>query len=209
VAVAVLVAEAPLPLRERLAEEVVDNRLGSGVHRRWVESLPLQGDERVLDIGTGAGACARHLARALPLGLLTCVDVDARWLEIARHRLARYAERVEFVEADICLWCRKGSFDVVTVHFVLYGIDPDRRASAVRGIADSLRAGGALYIREPIQHGLDADDLAWDLMRAGLERSIDDRVEEVPTMGATVNAAWRKPVVAGARFGATAGSTGP
>lgn len=72
---------------EVVLEAVVGNRLGAGIYRRWVDALGFTGAEHVLEIGTGSGACARHLAAALPTGRPVCVDLDARWLAIA-HRAA-------------------------------------------------------------------------------------------------------------------------
>ena len=62
------------------------------VYSKYVDWMSLQGHERVLDFGSGAGTPARLVARKLLKGggQVTCVDVSQVWLKTARKRLARY-----------------------------------------------------------------------------------------------------------------------
>jgi len=188
----VAAAGRALPRLETALEAVVGNRLGAGVYRRWVASLGLAGDERVLEVGTGAGACARHLAAALPTGQLTCLEIDPRWLAIARTRLAAWTTRVEFVDGDVTAWSRAGAFDAAVAHFVLHDLTAVERAAALRRIAESLRPGGTLHLREPITHGMTAEELRRQLSDSGFEQTGSDVRETVPLMGDTVSAAWRR-----------------
>jgi trans-aconitate 2-methyltransferase len=72
---------------------------------RWgkavVERLPLRGDERVLDAGCGSGRVTAELLDRLPNGRVVALDGSSAMLGEARRRLAPYAERIEFVEADL------------------------------------------------------------------------------------------------------------
>jgi len=72
---------------------------------RWgaevVARLPLQGDETVLDAGCGTGRVTELLMDRLPRGSVIALDQSAAMLEQARERLARFGERVEFVQADL------------------------------------------------------------------------------------------------------------
>jgi len=184
---------APLPWLEVALESVVGDRLGAGVYRRWVEALSLAGDERVLEIGAGAGACARHLAAAVPRGRLTCVEIDPRWLAIARRRLTACGDRVEFVEADACDWSRPGGFDVAILHFVLHDVPAVRRPMLLRGIARSLCPGGRLCVREPVGHGMSAEAMRAELGDAGFHPTGDEVRATVPLMGRTLSGAWHVP----------------
>lgn len=175
---------------ERVVEAVVGNRLGAGVYRTWVESLGLRGHERVLEVGTGAGACARHLAAALPKGSLTCVDVDARWQAVARERLAGAEADVELVAADVAEYSRPGAFDAAVLHFVLHDIPEPSRAGALSVIAASLAPGGKLFVREPVEHGMSRSELVRLLAEAGFRQAGDLREERVPLMGKTVSGVW-------------------
>ncbi|MCI0582527.1 MAG: methyltransferase domain-containing protein [Chloroflexi bacterium] len=66
-----------------------------------LERLPLAGDERVLDAGCGSGRVTEALAERLPNGHVVALDASPAMLVEARHRLARFGERVTFVEADL------------------------------------------------------------------------------------------------------------
>lgn len=183
----------PLPWLATTLESVVGNRLGAGVYRRWVASLPLAGDEDVLEVGTGAGACTRHLAAALPWGQLTCLDADPRWLAIAGNRLAGFESRADLVVGDIAEWSRPAAFDAAVAHFVLHDIAPDVRVAALRNIAVSLRPGGRLYLREPITHGMSAQELQAQLGAAGLVQVELREPSSVPLMGPVLSGTWSRP----------------
>jgi len=72
---------------------------------RWglevLDRLPLEGTERVLDAGCGSGRVTEALAERLPAGRVVALDGSAEMLDEARHRLARFGNRIEFVEADL------------------------------------------------------------------------------------------------------------
>jgi trans-aconitate 2-methyltransferase len=72
---------------------------------RWgaevLERLPLQGDETVLDAGCGTGRVTELLLGRLPRGRVVALDASASMLEQARGRLARFGDRVAYVQADL------------------------------------------------------------------------------------------------------------
>ncbi len=179
-----------LPWPEQSIEALVGNILGAGIYRRWVDGLGLAGDETVLEVGAGGGACSRHLTAVLPEGRLTCLEMDPRWLAVARRRLAGFAERVEFVQADAAEWSRPGQFDVATAHFVLHDIPSPQRLRVLRRIAVSLGLGGCLCLREPLMHGMTAEELRWQLAEAGFELAGDATHCTLPLMGPTIAGVW-------------------
>lgn len=185
-------ATATVPWVERATESLLGNGLGAGVYRRWVRSLGLIGSEDVLEVGTGAGACARHLAAVLPSGTLTCVDIDPGWLGIARDRLARFGGRVDFEVADMTMWSRPAAYDAVVVHFMLHDVARDDRDAVLVNIASSLRPNGRLYLREPLGHGMRFDELRERLARARLIPVHAEEFGSVPLMGDTVSGVWRR-----------------
>ena len=63
--------------------------------------LPLNGTETVLDAGCGSGRVTELLAERLPDGHVVALDASAAMLAQAAGRLARYAPRVTFIEADL------------------------------------------------------------------------------------------------------------
>jgi trans-aconitate 2-methyltransferase len=72
---------------------------------RWgaevLERLPLEGDETVLDAGCGTGRVTELLVVRLPRGRIVALDFSAAMLTQARERLARFDERVTYIEADL------------------------------------------------------------------------------------------------------------
>lgn len=72
-------------------------RWGSAV----LERLPLTGDETVLDAGCGSGRVTEELLDRLPRGRVIAADAAPSMLAEARRRLARFGDRVVFVECDL------------------------------------------------------------------------------------------------------------
>ncbi|HEX9550059.1 MAG TPA: methyltransferase domain-containing protein [Candidatus Limnocylindrales bacterium] len=105
--------------------------------------LPLAGDERVLDAGCGSGRVTEALAERLPNGRVVALDASPAMLEEARRRLARFGDRVTFVQADLGLPLPiDGPVDAIlstaTFHWV-----PDHDA-LFRNLAAVIRPGGRL-----------------------------------------------------------------
>jgi ubiquinone/menaquinone biosynthesis C-methylase UbiE len=122
-------------------------------YKRYVESLNLSGNERVLEFGSGTGAASRHLAGILSRGRgrLTCVDTSEAMTSIARKRLKKYSN-VEIKVGDIrMLDIENGAYDVAFVHFTLHDVEEGMRLDTVRALARKLKPGGKLFIREPTE----------------------------------------------------------
>jgi len=96
----------------------------------------------VLDVGSGDGAAASVLAPYCRS--LTCIDLDARSIELAQERLAGHAH-VRAQVADVhALPFREASFDDVLVfHTLTYA---ERPAKALAECARVLRPGGRLVV---------------------------------------------------------------
>jgi trans-aconitate 2-methyltransferase len=114
---------------------------------RWgkkvLDTLVLDGDERVVDAGCGTGRLTELLLERLPRGHVHAVDRSENMLSEARARLEpRFGERVSFACADLAIYVASPPADVVfstaTFHWVL---DHARLFASVRA---SLRAGGVL-----------------------------------------------------------------
>lgn len=115
--------------------------------KRWGEkvlsSLELRGDETVLDAGCGTGRLTAQLLERLPRGRVVALDASPAMLDVARRELARFGERVSFVEATLARDELPSGMDVVfstaTFHWVL---DHD---ALFAGIARALVSGGRLH----------------------------------------------------------------
>jgi trans-aconitate 2-methyltransferase len=80
---------------DRVADPMT--RWGSAV----LDRLPLAGDERVLDAGCGSGRVTEQLAARLSRGRVVALDGSPAMIDAARDRLAPFADRIEYVVADL------------------------------------------------------------------------------------------------------------
>lgn len=156
---------------EIFATRVMLHGLLSASYRRFVDSMGLRGDARVLDFGAGSGAAARHLAKRLQAGgHLTCVDISPVWQGVARKTLRRY-DNIDFVLGDICELQLPGeSYEVVVMHWMLHDVAAADRRPILAALVDLLRPGGRLYTREPSrkEEGIEVTALRNLLGGAGL-----------------------------------------
>ncbi len=67
---------------------------------RWIVSDNKQSSGRILDIGTGSGALAIALARALPDCSVEALDISSEAIAIASENVARLAPKVKIIEGD-------------------------------------------------------------------------------------------------------------
>lgn len=141
---------------------VVYSLHGKFAHRdKMMEMVNWRGDERVLDVGTGAGllliAAAKRLGpgKATGIDLWSLVDLSGN----TRERTLRNAEiegvkdRTEVVDGDATqMKFPDGSFDVVLSNLCIHNI-PSRegRDKACREIARVLKSGGTAVISDFIK----------------------------------------------------------
>jgi ubiquinone/menaquinone biosynthesis C-methylase UbiE len=166
--------------------------LASRVYFGYVERLNLRGDEKVLEIGCGAGNLSRHLARRLAkgTGTLTCIDVSPAWLKVAKRRLRTYKNTQLIAGSLFEAKLPDATFDVAILHFVLHEIPRADRQATMQLVAKTLRPNGKLYVREPLRFitATEIDELAY---HSGLEEFVT-RTIRIPTQGEVIEAVyWR------------------
>lgn len=105
-----------------------------------LDRLELLGVERVLDVGCGSGRVTERLLERVPDGSAVALDGSASMLEEAALRLARFGDRVTFVQADLGRppLPIDGTFDAIVstaaLHWVL---DHDALFSGIGVVAHS------------------------------------------------------------------------
>ena len=130
--------------------DAVDYARSSAGQLRWgrelIAKLQLQGNERVLDIGSGDGKVTAEIASKLPTGYVLGVDNSPEMVALAISSFPRneYAN-LDFQLADASRLPFHKEFDVVfsnaTLHWVL-----DHRP-VLQGIITSLKPGGRILLQ--------------------------------------------------------------
>jgi len=117
------------------------------IEGRLLQALGLEGDEKVLEIGTGSGfmtACLASLAAKV-----TSIDIHADFLSTAEARLAAHdLDNIELVQMDAMREIPEGGFDAIAVTGSIQSFDPrfvealnpDGRLFVVVGDAPAMEA---------------------------------------------------------------------
>ena len=109
---------------------------------KLLATIPLRGDETVMDAGCGSGRLTEELIKRLPEGRVIAADLSANMLETARERLQWAKEGVSFARCDLSNFRLPepvdGIFSNATLHWV-----PDH-ASMFRSLHRALKPGGWL-----------------------------------------------------------------
>src|SRR5262249_21843218 len=120
-----------------------------GLRDRLVESLALQGAEKVLDLGCGRGLMTIGIAKRLKSGKVTAVDLDHS-VEAAREnvKLEGVADKVRFESGDgRKLVYPDANFDIAVSFLAIHNIpEKEVREQAVREMFRVLKPGGRLLI---------------------------------------------------------------
>ena len=112
-----------------------------------LDRLGLEGDERVLDAGCGSGRITELLMERLPAGTAIALDGSTSMLLEAHARLARYDDRVTYVQADLAApplpieRTVDAAMATATFHWIL---DHD---ALFEGLAGAIRPGGRFSFR--------------------------------------------------------------
>ena len=110
--------------------------------RRVLERLPLEGSERVLDIGCGSGRLTAEIADRVPAGRVVGVDPSAAMVEKASAWLRDRAPQTTVVRADAVALPFRRAFDAVFSGATFHWIHD--HAALFRSIVTALRPGGRL-----------------------------------------------------------------
>lgn len=178
-----------------LAHEFFWFKIIKGYYRQFVRSLDLRGDEKVLDFGCGPGAASKFIAQALEKGNgeLTCFDISEKWIERAKKHLRRFSN-VEFKTADIRTWDgRNDYYDKVVVHIMLHDIPPSERPEVIKALAQKMKPGATLVIREPTKegHGIKPQEIQELMNREGLKEIVSG-LAKITLMGTYYTGFYKK-----------------
>lgn len=171
-------------------------KLLKGYYRKFVESFGLKGDEKMLDFGCGPGSTSRFIAQILEKegGELTCLDISDAWIERAKKHLRRFSN-IEYYAGDIRKWKEKNNyFDAVAIHFMLHDIDRSERQEIIKALAEKMKTGARLIIREPTRknHGMSLEEIQELMEKSGLREAESTATKSI-IMGSMYTGIFDKP----------------
>ncbi|HEU0296466.1 MAG TPA: class I SAM-dependent methyltransferase [Anaerolineales bacterium] len=137
-------------------------------HRKWAyasrirkdifDSLALRGDEKILDVGCGAGLLVNEAARRLTSGKAIGIDIWAphsgggNYALLMKNAQAEgVADKIEFKQADVRkLPFEDASFDVIVSSGALHHISRDRsdHEQAINEMLRVLKPGGRIALMD-------------------------------------------------------------
>ncbi|OGW52718.1 MAG: methyltransferase type 11 [Nitrospirae bacterium RBG_19FT_COMBO_55_12] len=108
--------------------------------------IGLRGNEHVLDVACGTGHASLAIARLLPKGRITAVDLSPGMLEQARKKAATIGTRnVEFLERDMQdLGFSAGEFDAAVCAFGIFFVE--NMDAQLSHITTAIKPGGRIMI---------------------------------------------------------------
>jgi trans-aconitate 2-methyltransferase len=124
--------------------------------------LPLDGDERVLDVGCGDGKVTSEIARRVPRGSVVGVDASHAMIAFAAQTFPTAVHpNLAFRVADAARLPFADQFDLVVSFNCLHWVHD--QAAVLRGIRAALVASGRTHLR---------------FVSRGVRRSLEDVIEE-------------------------------
>lgn len=153
---------------------------GKSVYQSFADRLSLNGDERVLDFGCGMGTVAYYVAKKLPRGFLFCLDISERWLNVCRKTLRSFGNII-FLKCEMPAFTKE-SFDIIYCHFVLHDISETELERIIPALAESLKPGGILVFREPLNE-MDKITIVKRLIEQNRLFPRNSRITDIPLMG--------------------------
>lgn len=131
--------ERKLPLAAALYRKQCELR----ILRDWLDAVP--SDARVLDVGCGSGNWTEVLATRY--AAVTGIDQSTTMVVAARRRLAAM-RNVRILTGDVLTDLPNEQFELIFVGGVCMYLNDDDVETLLRSLAERLRRGGAMILRE-------------------------------------------------------------
>ena len=116
-------------------------------YKNYTKEMNLEGNEKILEIGSRGGNMSRFLAKNLSSGELTIVEVSRYWINEVRKKLRNF-KNVKYVNKNIFDFEKNNYFDIIIISYVFRYIHIKNRAILLNTLKKNLKENGEIYIRE-------------------------------------------------------------
>jgi len=163
-------------------------------YRDYIERIDLQGDENVLELGSGGGNLSRFIARKIPKGNLYCVDISQYWTKRAKRRLRKFRNITCLEKSIEMLSIENGCLDVAIIHYVLHDISKKQRGKIIKIISNKLRKNGRIHVREPTRksHGISPKEIRELMLSEGFLEQASKEGYSFPLRGKVYKGIFEK-----------------
>lgn len=115
------------------------------IYNILIDSIPFYRNMpiKILDIGCGTGTFAKIIKESFPYAKITCLDFSSNMINIAKSKLEKYDDDINFLVSDFNDLDIKNEFDVVVSSFALHHIQQDsEKLKLYEKIYESLKQNG-------------------------------------------------------------------
>ena len=128
---------------------------------------------KILDIGSGYGALTFYLLSQFPNAQAVCHDGSAEMLALGRERLAKFKDRVKFIQSDLSEpgWSKKleGPFDAVVSSIAIHNVREHATIRSIYGETFELLNPGGWFLNLDRMRPSVNEQLDW-LRQAGYQQ---------------------------------------
>ena len=128
-----------------------------------LSTFPLNGNERILDIGCGSGKISNTISTLVPMGSVVGLDRNTEMIQFASNTYGQASSNLSFVCQDITEMSYSNEFDAVVSFWTLSWIPMELQAKALENIIESLAENGRLLLMYPMRH--DAYDVVEQVIK--------------------------------------------
>jgi len=97
---------------------------------------------RVLDLGAGTGLLSEMVALAYPYSEITLIDVSGKMLAIAKSRLSKFNNKIEYIEKDYSQWEIQDKYDLIISALSIHHLNEEEKKGLFTNCYHSLSFGG-------------------------------------------------------------------
>lgn len=141
---------------EILQSTLLGATIGLRYYHAFVREAAIHPEARVLDYCAGSGLISALIANRYRPRALVFADVSEQWLCAAKRRMKNHPNARGVAIDSLRGELAGGNFDFIVLHYTLHDFPAALRETVVAQLAENLKPGGTLLMREPLRadHGI-------------------------------------------------------